>query len=182
MIFKKKTGGNVVRLNEDVSSDTVLLIGSDGEKLGVKSKQEAIQLALIEKKDLVEVFSDGKIATVKIVDYPKFRYEQEKRVKKNRKKGSKAGVLKEVVFSFRISQNDLGIKINQINKFLALSYKVKATLKFKGREMQFSEKGEKVMQDVIAKLIHGTEVEQGCKMNRNRMHVLLSYRKKKSVS
>ena len=108
--------------------------------LGIISLQEAMQLAEQKEMDLVKVSPEAKPPVCKILDYGKFRYEQSRR-EKDAKKNQKIVTIKEVRTSVRVQDHDLNVKIKNIQKFIDDGDKVKVSVRFRGREMTYVEKG-----------------------------------------
>lgn len=121
-------------INGQIRDKEVRLIGQDGQQLGVMSAREAQRLADDAGLDLVKIAPTAKPPVCKIISYSKFRYEQNRKEKENRKK-QKTQDIKEVRFSPNIEENDLNTKANQARKFLTKGDKVKVNLRFRGREL-----------------------------------------------
>ena len=120
------------RINEKISSNQDRLIDENGEQAGVVETAEALKQAQDLGLDLVEISPAAKPPVAKIINYDKFRYEQELKVKKNRQVKT-ANDVKEVKFRLKIDVNDFNNKINQIKKFLGEGSKVKISIMFRGR-------------------------------------------------
>lgn len=141
------------------------VIGSDGKQLGVLSREEALKKALGEDLDLVEVSPAARPPVVKIMDYGKFKYEQNKAEKKQKQKG-KTGELKEIRLGLKIKEHDLETKIKKATTFLKNQNKVQIFFRFKGREVTHKELGRKIVNSFILKLgdiskLEGSIKEQG---------------------
>jgi translation initiation factor IF-3 len=108
--------------------------------IGVLTLQEAVRLAESKELDLVKVSPEAKPPVCKILDYGKFRYEQNRR-KKDSKKNQKIVTIKEVRTSVRVQDHDLMIKVKNVQKFISEGDKVKVSVRFRGREMAYIEKG-----------------------------------------
>lgn len=141
-------------VNEQIKSSVVEVIGDDGQRLGQMSKEDAIIMAEKEEKDLVLVGMNSNPPICKMLDYSKFKFEMAKKEKEARKK-QKVVELKEIRLSATIDTHDLEIKAKNANKFLKAGDKVKISLRFKGRELSFVNKGKKIMMDFIAMLENG---------------------------
>lgn len=122
--------------------------------------------------DLIEVAPQANPPVCKILDYSKFRYEQDKKVRESRRK-QKAGLLKEVRFRPNIGIHDLEVKIKHINEFIAEHDKVRVTIVFRGREMRHQDLGMKLMNDVRDRLESVASVEQKPMPDRNRLIMTL---------
>ena len=136
------------------SQKEVRVIDADGSQLGIMSTSAALQLAAEKKLDLVNVAPSAKPPVCKILDYGKFRYEQQKKEKEAKKK-QKVTQVKEIRVSTFIEKHDLEVKANNAAKFLKDGDKVKVSLRFKGREKGYANIGEEVMKtfaDAIAEV------------------------------
>lgn len=150
-------------MNEGIRDLEVRVLDEDGEQLGVMSGKEAYQLALEKKLDLVKIAPNAKPPVCKIMDFGKFRYEQQKRDKEARKK-QKAASLKEVRLGLNIEKNDLQTKAKSAAKFLLSGDKVKVSLKFKGREMGYTQLGFEVIKKFSAEIEEFGDLESPAKL------------------
>ena len=123
-----------MRINEEIRAREVRVIGSDGEQLGIMSGREAQQLAYEKHLDLVEIAPTAKPPVCRIMDYGKYRYEQQKREKESRKK-QKTFDIKEVKLRPGIEEHDFNVKFKNAVRFLEDGDKVKVTIMFRGREL-----------------------------------------------
>ncbi len=137
MIIKK------TEINEAIRDRELRVIDEDGSQLGVMSARDAYEIALEKKLDLVKIAPQAVPPVCKIMDYGKFRYEQQKRDKEAKKK-QKQVTIKEVRLSLKIEQHDLETKLNNAKRFLEEGDKVKAALRMRGTDMA---------RDVMAKFI-----------------------------
>lgn len=135
------------RINDAIRVPEVRLIDQEGEQLGVIATAEALARAEAENLDLVEISPMAKPPVCKIMDYGKYRFEEEKRMKEARKK-QKIVHLKEVKFRPKIDDHDFEFKVRNALKFLARGDKVKITVRFRGREMAHPELGFQVIDKV----------------------------------
>ncbi|EHO21525.1 translation initiation factor IF-3 [Fusobacterium necrophorum subsp. funduliforme 1_1_36S] len=122
-----------MRINDKIRGKEFRIIGADGEQLGVMSAAEALEIAAGQDLDLVEIAANAKPPVCKIMNFGKYRYEQERKAKEA-KKNQKQTIVKEVKVTARIDVHDLDTKVNQIQKFLEKDNKVKVTLVLFGRE------------------------------------------------
>ena len=125
------------------------MIDDEGVKLGVMTVEEAIHIASERELDVVEVAPDGKPPVCRVMDYGKYRYQQQKRVKDARKK-QKVQALKEMKMRPKIDEHDYDFKTRAIAKFLETGHRVKVSVFFRGREMAFLDKGRDVLNRVAA--------------------------------
>ena len=121
-------------INEEIRDKEVRLVGTDGEQLGIVSISVAQNMAIEKNMDLVKIAPQAVPPVCKIMDYGKFKFEQAKR-EKEAKKNQKVIEIKEVRLSLNIDTNDFNTKVNRAIKFLEAGDKVKAALRFRGREM-----------------------------------------------
>jgi translation initiation factor IF-3 len=133
------------RINGDIRAKEIRVISPTGEMLGVMSLSEALRRAEEEELDLVEISPNAEPPVCKIMDYGKYRFEQIKREKENRK-NQKVVEIKEVCLSMTIDVGDLNVKAKQTLKFLEAGNKVKVSIRMKGRQMARSSLGVEVMQ------------------------------------
>src|SRR5436189_6186885 len=140
-----------VRVNGKIRAREVRVIGDDGAQLGVLSLADAINLARAKDVDLVEVAPNATPPVCRLVDFGKYRYEQSKKEKEARKH-QHANKVKEVQLSPQIDPHDFGVKLNHAIGFLCEDMKVKATLRFRGREMAHQEFGFQVVKKFIREL------------------------------
>ncbi|WP_459251975.1 translation initiation factor IF-3 [Fusibacter sp. JL298sf-3] len=150
-------------INESIRDQQVRVIGDDGEQLGIMTSKEAYHLALEKKLDLVKIAPNAKPPVCKIMDYGKYRYEQQKRDKEARKK-QKSAALKEVRLGLNIEKNDLQTKAKNASKFLLNGDKVKVSLRFKGREMGYTQLGYEVIKKFAAEIEEAGEIESPAKL------------------
>ena len=121
------------------------MIDTDGTMLGVMPTEKALELATEKKLDLVNISPNAKPPVCKILDYGKYRYELQKKEKEARKK-QKTTQVKEIRLSTFIEEHDVQVKANTASKFLKDGDKVKVSLRFRGRERDYKDKGMAVMQ------------------------------------
>ncbi|HEC63180.1 MAG TPA: translation initiation factor IF-3 [Candidatus Acetothermia bacterium] len=137
------------RINEQIRVREVLLIDADGRNLGVTPLDRALELARERGLDLVEVAPEANPVVCKIVDYGKYRYQLEKREKKQRRPSR----LKEVKFTIQTGEHDFQTKLSRIRAFLADGDKVRVTIFFKGRQIIHMSKG----QELLARVAEATQ-------------------------
>jgi translation initiation factor IF-3 len=135
---------NELPMNEDIRDREVRLIDSDGTMLGVVPISEAQSLAISKNLDLVKIVPNAIPPVCKIMDYGKSLFEQAKKEKEARKNQKVAGI-KEVRLSAKIEEHDFDFKVKSALKFLQDGDKVKASIRFKGREMRYTSAGQEVM-------------------------------------
>jgi len=139
-----------IRVNEGIRAKRVRLINEEGEQAGILSGEEALRIAREKGRDLVEVAPQADPPVCRILDYGKFKYQQEKRKKKAKKKS--INTLKEVRLSYRIGEHDFEVKVRKICKFLKEGHRVKLSLRFKGREMIYKEEGKRILERAVKEI------------------------------
>jgi translation initiation factor IF-3 len=138
-------------INEEIRAKEVRLIGSNGEQVGIVGIREALQIAVEASMDLVNIAPTAKPPVCRVMDYGKFRYEQQKKDKENRK-NQKVVELKEVRFSATIDEHDFQTKLRNVVKFLKEEDKVKCSIRFRGREITHASVGQKVLERVASEV------------------------------
>ena len=159
-------------INEQIRDKEVRLIGADGEQLGIMSAKEAFKLAQDAELDLVKIAPTAKPPVCKIMDYGKFRYEQQKREKEAKKKQHIVEV-KEIRLSPNVEINDLKTKANNARKFIEKGDKVKVTLRFRGREMAHISSNAHVLDDFAKMLEDIASVVKAPKLEGRNMTMFL---------
>jgi translation initiation factor IF-3 len=139
------------KANEKILSEQVFLIDETGEQLGVMATKLALEMAKEVDLDLVEVNPKANPPVAKIVDLGQLKYERDKKAHKQKMQQKKVDV-KAIRLSFRISDHDLELRLNQSAKFLGKGDKIKIELPLKGRERQYPQKAAAIMNDFLAKL------------------------------
>lgn len=162
-----------MRTNEEIRAREVRVIGSDGEQLGIMSGREAQQLAYEKHLDLVEIAPTAKPPVCRIMDYGKYRYEQQKREKESRKK-QKTFDIKEVKLRPGIEEHDFNVKFKNAVRFLEDGDKVKVTIMFRGRELSHPELGEVLLNKMAAQLKEMAVVERQPKLEGKNMIMIVA--------
>ena len=160
-------------VNDGIRARELRLIDQDGEQLGVKSKAEALKIAEQANLDVVLVAPNAKPPVARIMDYGKFRFEQQKKEREARKKQKVINV-KEVRLSPTIDLNDFNTKLRNARKFLEKGDKVKASIRFKGRAITHKEIGQKVLDRLAEETKDIASVEQQAKMDGRSMFLMLA--------
>lgn len=146
-------------INEEIRDREVRVIDENGEQLGVMLTQKAIELAEERGLDLAKIQPTAKPPVCKLLDYDKYRYEQSKRERENRK-NQRVVSIKEVQLSATIEENDILTKAKNAVKFLQDGDKVKVSIRFRGRQITHSEIGLKIMQDFAKRCEEVSTVER----------------------
>ena len=145
--FKKRTRPKGPRANERIRAPQVQVISSEGKNLGTYSTQDAINMAKQEGLDLIEISSNANPPVCKIIDIGKYKYDQQKKAHKAKKK-QKVMNLKEIKLRPVTEIHDYNFKIKNAQKFLTKGDKVKFTVQFRGREMQHTNLGYELMKRI----------------------------------
>ena len=161
------------RVNEDIRVPQVRLIDELGEMQGVMTARDAILRAYAVGLDLLEISPNADPPVVKILDYGKFKYEQQKKKNEARKR-QKVVEIKEIKVRPNIDENDYQVKMRAMKSFIEEGDKVKVTLRFRGREMAHQDIGIKVLERIRAELEVTTKVEQMPRMENRQMIMVLS--------
>lgn len=162
-----------IRINERIRVPQVRLIGPDGGQLGVVSIQRALEMANQHELDLVEVAPAAQPPVCRIIDYSKFKYDQEKK-EREAKKHQKQGRLKEIRLKPNIDDHDYATKVKQALTFVKKKDKVKINLFFRGRQMEHLDLGRKVLDKFILDTQADAQVEKPPAMEGRIMSFVLS--------
>ena len=160
-------------INDEIQEKEIRLIGSDGEQMGLMSSAEAQKIADEQDLDLVMISPNAKPPVCKIMDYGKYRFEQNKKVKEA-KKNQHVMDVKEIRMSPGIGENDFNTKLKNGQKFLADGDRVKVTVRFRGREMAHTNIGEKLLRDFAEKCADVANLDKEPKLEGRNMSIFLS--------
>ena len=160
-------------INGQIRAREVQLIGDEGEKLGVVSLKEALEIAEEKKLDLVLVAPNSKPPVCKIMNYGKYKFEQAKKEKEAKKK-QKVQETKELRITPNIEEHDFGFKAKNAKKFIEDGNKVKITVRFRGRELNNVKMGENVLNDFAKELEDVAVVEKKPKLEGKNMFIILA--------
>jgi translation initiation factor IF-3 len=163
------------RVNEEIRIPQVRLIDQDGEMQGVLTVREAMQRAFAVGLDLVEISPNADPPVCKILDFGKFKYEQQKK-RNEAKKKHKVIEIKEIKVRPNIDENDYQVKMRAMKSFIEEGDKVKVTLRFRGREMAHQDIGVRVLERIRAEMDTTSKVEQMPRMENRQMVMVLSPR------
>ncbi|HOJ98279.1 MAG TPA: translation initiation factor IF-3 [Termitinemataceae bacterium] len=167
-----------LRINEQIRVREVRLIGEDGEQKGIVPTQEALRMAQELGLDLVEVAPQANPPVCKILNYGKFKFENEKKIRDSKKKQKQLKV-KEIRMQPKIDEHDLAFKSKHIREFLAEGNKVKVTVRFRGRELAHTELGLDVLKDVLQRIEGDYVMDKPPAMEGRFMSMVLSPKSKK---
>ncbi|MBK7114526.1 MAG: translation initiation factor IF-3 [Proteobacteria bacterium] len=171
------TSAKRVRRNEEISSPQLRVIGADGEQAGVMTRAEALQLAVDAALDLVEVSPNAEPPVVRVMDFGKYLFEQNKKAHSAKRKQKQIQV-KEVKFRPGTEEGDYQVKLRNLIRFLTEGDKAKVTLRFRGREMAHQEIGRRLLMRVQGDLAEHAMVEQNPMMEGRQIVMVFSPKKK----
>ena len=163
-------------INEQIRDREVRVIGTDGQQLGVMSSRDAQKLADEAELDLIKISPKAKPPVCKIMDYGKFRYEQQKREKEAKKKQHIVEV-KEIRLSPNVEINDLKTKANNARKFIEKGDKVKVTLRFRGRELAHVNASKYILDDFAKALEDVATIDKKPKFEGRSMIMFLTQKR-----
>ncbi|MEQ8755316.1 MAG: translation initiation factor IF-3 [Coleofasciculus sp. G1-WW12-02] len=164
------------QINDRIRYPKIRAIDTDGTQLGIIAPQEALRIAEEKELDLVLVSDKADPPVCRIVDYGKYKFEQEKKAREARKKQHTADV-KEVKMRYKIDDHDYQVRVNAAERFLKSGDKVKATITFRGREIQHANLAEDLLKRMAMDLQDVAEVQQAPKREGRNMMMLLSPKK-----
>ena len=166
--------------NEQIKISHVLVIGPNGEQMGIKPIQDAQTIANYAGLDLVLISANSNPAVCKIMDYKKYKYERAKKAKESKKKQQANTMeIKEYRLSPSIDIGDFETKLRNASKYLIKGHKVKLSIRFKGRQMLHTDLGEEVMNRFAEKTKEFAVIEQKAKLDGRNMTMLLAPIKEK---
>ena len=161
------------RINDRIRVPEVRLIGDDGQQIGVLSRDDALAYAQERDLDLVEVASEARPPVCRVLDYSKYKYEQEQKQKAARKHQQNV-VIREIKFRPKIADNDYSTKRGHVERFLKHKDKVKVTIMFRGREVTHPERGEMILDRLAEDLAELAVVEQRPQQDGRNMTMMLA--------
>ena len=165
-------------VNERVRFKEVLVIDQNGDQLGVKSSREALDIVYDANLDLVCVAPNAKPPVCRIMDFGKYRFEQQKKAREM-KKNSKVVTLKETQLSVTIDTHDKNVKLKRTLKWLEEGNKVKVAIRFRGRQLAHVDLGKKVIDDFVEECAEVGQIEKPAKLEGRTLTAILAPKKKK---
>ncbi|MPZ13544.1 MAG: translation initiation factor IF-3 [Chloroflexi bacterium] len=169
----RRTISRDLRINERIRVRQIRLIGENGEQVGIMPTIEALQSARERGLDLVEVAPNADPPVCRLLDYGRFKYEQEKKEREARK-NQKIVLLKEVRLRPKTDEHDIAFKAKQVERFIGEGDKVKLTLRFRGREMAHPNVGRQLLEEVAGRVSDVASVERTALMEGNTMTMILT--------
>jgi translation initiation factor IF-3 len=164
---------DTTRINERIEAAEVRLVGADGEQIGILSRDDALERAREADLDLVVVAENAKPPVCRLLDYSKYKYEQEQRAKAARKHQQQINV-REIKLRPKIADHDYETKKGHVERFLRGHDKVKVTIMFRGREQAYPERGRALLQRLYEDLGEIAVIEQEPEQEGRNMHMLLA--------
>ena len=162
-----------LRVNEMIRIREVRVIDEEGNQLGIIPTPEALKMAKDKDLDLVEVSPNANPPVCKILDYGKYKFEQEKKLRDS-KKNQKVLKLKEIRMQPKIGTGDLDTKAKHIQEFLDEGDKVKVTIRFRGRELAHTELGYDILNEVLKRLTSAYNIDKPAAMDGRNMSMTIS--------
>lgn len=164
------------RINNEIRAAQVRVIGKDGKQLGILPLAQALKIAEQESLDLIEISPQGSPPVCRLMDYEKYRYDREKKMKASLK-SQRGGQLKEIKMRPKIGTHDLETKMRHIEEFLEERDKVKVTINFFGREMSHTEMGKEIINKIIEHFKETAKIEQSPQMLGRNLIMILAPKK-----
>ncbi|MEH1943421.1 MAG: translation initiation factor IF-3 [Nostoc sp.] len=175
-VIEKKRTRDLPQINERIRFPKIRVIDTDGAQLGIMPPHEALQVAEEKELDLVLISDKADPPVCRVMDYGKYKFEQEKKAREARKKQHTADV-KEVKMRYKIEEHDYNVRVKQAERFLKDGDKVKATVMFRGREIQHSDLAEDLLKRMATDLEPFGELQQAPKKEGRNMMMLISPKK-----
>lgn len=173
----KKDNSEQAIINERIKYSRVRLIDLSGDQLGIYSSTEALNMALQKGLDLVMISDKSNPPVCRITDYGKYKFAQEKKAKEARKKQHNVS-LKEVKMRYKIEEHDYKVRLNQASRFLQSGDKVKATITFRGREIQHTNLAINLLKKMAHDLSDQSEIQQSPHKDGKNIIMILSPKRK----
>ena len=179
-VFDIASNKNNMLINEQITAKEVLVIGPNGEQVGIKSREDALTLANYAVLDLVLINPNSTPPVCKVMDYNKYRYEKQKKEKDALKRQkANASELKEYRLSPVIDVGDFETKLRNVTKYLEKGDRIKLTIRFKGRQLAHIDLGKEVLERFAFRLENIADIEQKPKLDGKTMTMLLVPKKDK---
>ena len=176
MADKRRPQRDLPQINERIRFPEIRVIDSDGAQLGIITPNEAMEIADERGLDLVLVSETADPPVCRIMDYGKYKFEQEKKAREAKKKQHTADV-KDVKMRYKIDEHDYQVRINQAKRFLKAGDKVKATVNFRGREIQHAHLAKELLDRMATDLATEADIQQAPKREGRNMMMFLSPKK-----
>ena len=167
-----------LQINEEIRDKEVRVIGAEGEQLGIMSSRDAYNMAQEKNLDLVKIAPQAQPPVCRIMDYGKFRYQEQKKAQEMKAR-QKVIQVKEVKFRPATDENDYQTKLRALRRFLADGDKAKVTLRYRGREMAHQDLGAQIMHRIRDELAEEAQIELQPKLEGRQMIMVLAPKRKK---
>ncbi len=177
----KKNKASKWRINHQIRSPEVRVLDEGGKQIGVMKASEALKKAQEAKLDLVEIAAKAKPPVVKIIDFGKFKYQEEKKLKKQKRK-AKVSEVKEVRFSPFMGESDYQTRLKRVNEFLHEGHKIRPVVKFKGRQMGSKKFGYEILERLVQDVTHTIAVDMEPKFLGRHLAMVISPTNKKDIN
>ena len=165
-------------INEQIKAESMMVIGPNGEQMGQKKLEDALTLARYAGLDLVLMNDNGNMAVATIMDYNKYRYERQKKLKEQQKRQRETNKeLKEYRLSTTIDVHDFDTRVRNAKDYLVKGHRIKAFIRFKGRQMARPELGKDVLLRFAEALADVSSIEAQPKLEGRQMFMLLAPKK-----
>lgn len=174
---RRKTKQDFYRVNWQIRAPTVRLIDNQGKQIGVVSLQKARKIAQGKGLDLVEIAPRAKPPVVKVIDYAKFKYEQDKKQREARKKIKRGTKLKEIQLSPFIGEADFKTRIERAKEFAKEGDRLRIVLKFKGRQISRKEFGYQLLEKIKQELAEIYQQDGEIRLSGKRLIMLMKLKK-----
>ena len=175
----RKGAQNEHRLNDEITADTVRVLGSESQQEGIYPIEHALEMAETSGVDLIEVVPNATPPVCRVMDYGKFQFEDQKK-KKAAKQKQQTASLKEITMRPGTEENDYQVKLRKIKQFIEKGSKVKITVRFRGRELAHKDVGMEQLDRIVEDMQDHAKVDSKPRMEGRQMHMMLSPLSKKS--
>lgn len=167
-----------LRINKEIRARDVRMIDDEGRQIGIVDIRKALEMAALKGLDLVEISPNSDPPVCKLLDYGKYRYELDKKVKENRRKQAQTDI-KEMQFSLTVDDNDYQTKIGHVRRFLLNGHRAKVVIRFRGREMMHKDQGRALLEKIANDVSSLGVVDQQPKMDGRNMIMMIAPSKQK---
>lgn len=164
-----------INRNHQIRAETLRVISEDGDLLGVMSKQEALKLAEEQGKDLIEISANSIPAVARIMEFGKFKYQQERK-DRAAKKTAHVTEVKQVRVSLKIGQHDLDTKLKKMKDFLEEGHKVRVSMMLKGRENAHQDLAFLRIQEISGTISEWADIDQPAKLNGRNISIIYRHK------
>ncbi len=164
-----------INRNHQIRAETLRVISEEGDLLGVMSKQEALKIAEEQGKDLIEISANSDPAVARIMEFGKFKYQQERK-DRAAKKTAHVTEVKQVRISLKIGQHDLDTKLKKMKVFLEEGHKVRVTMMLKGRENAHQDLGFLRLEEISGTISEWADIDQPAKLNGRNISIIYRHK------